>query len=335
MILKNFEKKIFRLQSEAEFSALAIKLFHFQAENNKIYKKYLKLLNIKTSHISSIYDIPCMPIDFFKNNEVKTGDFYTSLVFKSSGTTQVIRSKHHIFSPDLYVNSFVKTYKQHFGSPENQVILALLPSYLEAGDSSLVYMVDYLIQQTKNDLSGFYIDDYKKLANTINKCVTDNNKVILFGVSYALLDFSEYYYKNNRLSAPHNLIVIETGGMKGRKKEIIRTELHNILKRNLYVSNIYSEYGMTELLSQAYSVDNEWFMPSDTMRIIIRDLYDPFANVADNKSGLIKIIDLANIYSVAFIETQDIGVRQNKKFKVLGRVDNSDIRGCSLLTLQH
>lgn len=328
---KDLEKKIFEIDSEKKYEEVALEIFEYQSENNKVYKEYLGYLNFKPSENLKIEDIPCLPIEFFKNKKVIVNEFVAKLpelVFKSSGTTGMIRSKHYIAQEDLYIKSFMNGFNDFFGKPDDYVILALLPSYLEAGNSSLVYMVDYLIKKTNNPNSGFYLDNYQSLKSKIENLNRESKKIILFGVSYALLDFSvfaEGFYEN--------LIIIETGGMKGRKKELTREVLHERLKIGFGTNKIYSEYGMTELLSQAYSSSNELFKPSSTMTVLIRDINDPFTYLSKNKAGGINIIDLSNIYSCSFVETKDLGMKKNGCFNILGRYDNSDIRGCNLLIM--
>jgi len=320
--------KIFNITTEAEFEELALEIFRFQAENNKVYKDYLYYLSCNVNKVDEIKKIPFLPIEFFKKFDVIINNHRLSnqnrVIFKSSGTTKIGRSRHIIIDINLYEKSFTNTFIKFFGKPDKYIIIALLPSYIETGDSSLVYMVDKLIKMSNRKESGFYLNKNNEIIEIIEKHKDQN--ILLFGVTYALLDLIEnknYYYPK--------LKIIETGGMKGRKEEITRTELHTRLKNGFGTNQIYSEYGMTELLSQAYCFENEWFEPSDTMRIFIRDVNDPFCFLENNKTGGINIIDLANIYSCSFIETKDLGKKNDKKFQVSGRFDNSDIRGCNLL----
>ncbi|MBN2891951.1 MAG: acyltransferase [Bacteroidales bacterium] len=331
-MIQDFENRIFTISSNQEFDQIALEIFDFQYNNNLVYKEYIDYLKVKPTKITSIFDIPFLPIEFFKSRKIVSAidllQEKTPVVFKSSGTTGADRSKHYVYKSDIYEKSFLKEFKDIFGSPENYTILALLPSYVQTGDSSLVYMVNKLIQLSNNVDSGFYLEKSEIILDIILKNKELNKQIILFGVSYALLDLAE----SNKILLPE-LIIIETGGMKGRKKEIIRNELHHILGQKFGTKNIYSEYGMTELLSQAYMLENEFFKPSSTMKVLIRDINDPFTYLSDEKTGGINIIDIANLYSCSFIETKDLGLLKNNKFKVLGRFDNADIRGCNLLTV--
>ena len=322
--------KIFNINTEKEFVEIALQIFRFQAKYNPVYRQYIDYLNIKSEKITELEKIPFLPIEFFKNKKVtvqinglpKT----KTIIFKSSGTTGSVRSKHFVYDINIYEKSFLSTFTQFFGSLNQYVIIALLPSYIEAGNSSLVYMINKLIQLTTNKDSNFYKIDYQKITSILEKYKKTKQKIILFGVSYALLDLSVEIKSKYK-----DLIIIETGGMKGRKQEITRKELHNKIYVGFGTKKIYSEYGMTELLSQAYSKENGFFEPAKTMKIFIRDINDPFSYIKDGKTGGINIIDLSNIYSCAFIETKDLGMLKNSKFQVIGRFDNSDIRGCNLL----
>ncbi len=325
----DIEKQIFDIKNDNIFEKTALEIFNFQAVKNPIYKKYIEYLKIKPETVTNIREIPFLPIEFFKTKNIVCEPYFSALpklTFKSSGTTFSIRSNHYIAKPNLYIESFVTTFEEHFGNIEDYAVLALLPSYLEAGNSSLVFMVDYLIKKSQNSASGFYLNEFSDLEKNIDKLLKAGQKVILFGVAYALLDFADFISTEK-----NNLIIVETGGMKGRKKELTRQELHTILNKAFGTKKILSEYGMTELLSQAYTQGDEWFTPAKTMKIFIRDINDPFSYIADKKTGGLNIIDLANIYSCSFIETKDLSVKNGNKFKVLGRFDNSDIRGCNLL----
>lgn len=332
-IMKNLEKRIFKIDSEQEFNSIAIEIFRLQAKFNPIYKKFIEYLKIKPDQIYSIEQIPFLPIEFFKTYKIITqyyekpiGDF---TIFKSSGTTGMNRSTHYIYNISLYKKSLLSGFVEYFGEPKNYTILALLPSYIEAGNSSLVYMVNELIKKTEKKDSGFYLYDHKKLAYKLKNLNEKAEKTILFGVSYALLDFAQFIEKEEF----NNLTIIETGGMKGRKKEITREELHQEIAKSFVGAKIYSEYGMTEMLSQAYSKEDGIFIPTKTMKVMIRDIYDPLSYVEDRKTGGINVIDLANLYSCSFISTKDLGRKNNKGFEVLGRFDNSDIRGCNLMII--
>jgi Acyl-protein synthetase, LuxE len=322
--LKSFQNSLSKI-SESSFDNHAVALFKYQANHNETYKQYLNSLDIVPNNISKIGQIPFLPIEFFKSRTVKTNEWETQLVFESSGTTQLIPSKHHIENVDFYHAHAKELFEEKFGSLSGKTIVALLPSYLERQGSSLVNMVSYFIAETKSDSSGFYLDELAELVNIL----TDSDKtdeICLFGVTFALLDLAEKYKLN--LS---NVTIIETGGMKGRREEIIKDELYDILRSRLGVKNIYSEYGMTELLSQSYG-ENGMFSNSKSMWVLIRDINDPFTILPAGKTGGINVIDLANAYSCAFIETKDLGrVNQDGSFEVLGRFDNSDLRGCNLL----
>ena len=324
---ENILNRIFKLQDEKEFNDLALEIFLFQSQQNPIYKKYIKYLNIVPSSIDSIEQIPFLPIDFFKIHDVVKSGINIEATFTSSGTTGTTPSKHHIVDLQIYEQSFLYGFSYFLENIKDYCILALLPSYLEKEDSSLVYMANKLIHITENNNSGFYLNNLDELVKKINSIELKNKKILLLGVSYALLDLAENYQLNHP-----QLIVMETGGMKGRRKEMIREELHNILCVNFNVDSIYSEYGMTELLSQAYSFGRGIFSTPPWMKILIRDMNDPLTLIEERKSGGINVIDLANIHSCSFIMTQDLGKKlSNKHFKILGRFDSSDIRGCNLL----
>ncbi len=317
--------------TEEEFEQLALEIFRFQARENPVYSQYVKYLGIKPGDVDSIEQIPFLPIEFFKNHRVITR-YYDQpdekfVKFRSSGTTGMQRSTHFIYNIHGYERSFFTGFEYFYGTPGQYAILALLPSYLERGDSSLVYMAGKLIDATKNPYSGFYLYNYGQLYQTLERLKKTNQKTILLGVSFALLDFVEY----KKIDFP-GLIVMETGGMKGRKREMVRQELHDILCRGFGVEKIHSEYGMTELLSQAYSQGNGKFRTPPWMKILIRDTNDPFSYVEQGRTGGINVIDLANVYSCAFIETKDLGrINADGSFEVLGRFDNSDLRGCNLM----
>lgn len=308
------------LKSSTNFNVEALKIFNYQYNNNKVYNKYCNLLKI--SNVSKVQEIPFLPIQFFKSHKIICSDNY-SHIFKSSGT-EGIRSKHYISDINLYVKSFVETFKIQYGEIKGSIVLGLLPSYLEQGNSSLVFMVNHLINSSEQKESGFYLNNYKKLFDLINNI--KDKKIILFGVSYALLDFVEKYPVKSK-----NLIIIETGGMKGRKKEITKEELYIKLEKGFHTGLIHSEYGMTELLSQAYSKKNGVFKTTNWLKVFNRNINNPF-DVKSKGKGLLNFIDLANINSCSFIATDDIGeVFSNDSFKVLGRLNESDIRGCSLM----
>lgn len=320
---EELEHRIINCTSEEAFEALAIEVFYFQYEHCSVYREFCNALNKK--HPTSLLEIPHLPISFFKTHEVVQQHVENEVLFLSSGTGSMERSKHYVPYPFLYERSFLETYKQQIGNPNEQIIVALLPNYITQGHSSLVYMVDYLIKQTNHALSGFYLDDLQGLKRIIKEANLTGKEVVLFGVSYALLDFCE------RSPDCSNVTVIETGGMKGRRKELIKEELHAILKKGLNAKRISSEYGMTELLSQAYLNKEGWFKCPSWMRILVRDLNDPLSYLKLHKTGAVNVIDLANLYTCSFIATDDLGVLSEDGFKILGRVDYSDIRGCNLL----
>ncbi|PIX35738.1 MAG: acyl transferase [Bacteroidetes bacterium CG_4_8_14_3_um_filter_31_14] len=316
------------LNSNSDFTTLALKTFCFQARNNAVYKKYLQLINVTPNKINNIKNIPFLPITFFKTHKIKSFKTKEDIVFTSSGTTGNETSKHYVKDLEIYKKSFESAFKLFYGNISDYCILALLPSYLERNGSSLIYMVNELIKQSENNLSGFYINNFDELNNKLKILSKNKQKTILLGVSFALMDFSEKYPQK----LPNNFIVMETGGMKGRRKEIIRSELHKTLCNNFGVKLIHSEYGMTELLSQAYSKGNGIYYCPPWIKVIIRDTYDPFSYLPNGKTGGINVIDLANQYSCSFIETQDLGKTYNDgSFEVIGRIENSQIRGCNLL----
>jgi len=323
-----FSDKIFTIKTATDFDAACMEIFQFQSEQNPVYADYLKHLKTDVSKIKQISDIPFLPISFFKSHKILSKPAANiEKIFTSSGTGGSGTSRHYIKNLNVYKKSFTKSFQHFFGNPEDYIILALLPGYLERSGSSLVYMAEELIKQSQSELSGFFLHDFPKLNQHIKKAQNTSKKILLLGVSFALLDFFNDYTFNNP-----EMIVMETGGMKGRRKEIVRRELHELLARSAGTKKICSEYGMTELLSQAYSVGNEQFHTPPWMQIRIRDLYDPFSETETSSTGGINIIDLANFNSCAFIETQDLGKRQaGGSFEVLGRFDHSDIRGCNLM----
>ena len=293
-----------------------------------MYRDYVRALNKRPADIQSLAEVPFLPIGFFKNRRVATGSFTEEIIFSSSGTGGTT-SKHYLADLDLYRESFTRGFRHFYGDPADYCILALLPSYLERGGSSLVYMCQALIQQSGDTDSGFYLDDFTALYQLLLKKIEAGSPVILLGVTFALLDFAETY------ELPENqIIIMETGGMKGRRREMIRGEVHKILTRRLGVRQIHSEYGMTELMSQAYSKGEGRFRTPPWMKVMIRDTDDPLSLTATGKTGGVNVVDLANIDSCAFIETQDLGRwHENGEFEIMGRFDNSDIRGCNLMVI--
>jgi phenylacetate-coenzyme A ligase PaaK-like adenylate-forming protein len=320
------ETAIFSIKSSEDFERLAIEIFHYQYKNTKVYRQFCDLLKVAPASIKKIENIPFLPIQFFKSHRVISEAETESITFTSSGTTGSITSKHYVSDLKLYENSFLKAFELIYGNPSQYAILALLPSYLERGGSSLVYMAASLIESSDIEHSGFYLKDTDALIEKLNFLEKTNQKTILLGVSYALLDLierQEFKLKNT--------IVMETGGMKGKRKELIKDELHLILKKGFGVDRIHSEYGMTELLSQAYSTGEGVFSAPPWMKIHTRDTEDALSFV-HGKTGGINVIDLANLHSCSFIATQDLGrIREDGSFEVLGRFDASDIRGCNLM----
>ena len=321
------EKNIFSIKSETDFNERALEIFHFQYRKNVVYRKFVKGLGVDIAAIKDFREIPFLPIEFFKKHKVVSGNFEPEAVFQSSGTTGMVTSHHFVKDTGLYEQSLTLGFELFFGKPDEYVFLALLPSYLERTGSSLVYMANLLIRLSKNENSGFYLHNYNKLAIILAKLKKERKKVILLGVTYALLDLAEQFPMNFP-----ELILMETGGMKGKRREMVREELHAILCTGFGVKNIYSEYGMTELLSQAYSKGRGIFATPPWMKVLIRDINDPLSLVREGKSGGINVIDLTNIHSCSFIATQDLGkLHTASDFEVLGRFDNSDVRGCNLL----
>lgn len=324
-----FTNHLFQVTDET-FADFALKLFRFQSANNPIYSKYLSYLQVNPASVLSIEDIPFLPIEFFKMHQIITpADAVAQGYFESSGTTGQQRSRHYVVDMNLYQRVALTIFEQFYGKLTKYHIFALLPSYLEREHASLVAMADYFIRESQSTYSGFYLKNYKEMIHKIEQAKS-SRKVILMGVSFALLELAEQYQPDLQ-----GLMVMETGGMKGKRKEMTRDELHRILTEKLNVDDIHSEYGMTELLSQAYAKQRGVFQTPSWMRVLIRDINDPFCIDSQLHSGGINVIDLANIYSCAFIETQDLGRvnSQSGTFEVLGRFDNSDIRGCNLMIL--
>jgi phenylacetate-coenzyme A ligase PaaK-like adenylate-forming protein len=324
---KYFRETIFSLENKSDFDDVALKLFNYQYDNNTLYRAFITNLCRNSESIKSVYDIPFLPIEFFRNHIVLTEHFPVDIIFESSGTTGMVPGRHFVKDLSLYEESFLNCFRLFYGDPEDYIIAALLPSYTERRGSSLVYMVNNLIEKSGNDLSGYYKDTYSELIEAITGR-NHKKKILLIGVTYALLDMAE------KLSPDlSHVIIMETGGMKGKRKELIRSELHSILKEKLAIGSVHSEYGMTELMSQAYSNGEGIFYCPPWMKIFIRDPQDPMSIYTEpGKTGGINIIDLANINSISFIATSDLGrLREDGGFEVLGRFDNSDIRGCNLM----
>ncbi len=323
------EKQIFEVNSTDKFNELALKIFHFQYKKIRVYKQFVDSLQVNTVQITHYSQIPFLPIELFKQHRIIADGFQAEEVFTSSGTTGLQTSSHFVAKANLYIKSFTKGFEKFFGRADDFVILALLPSYLEQGGSSLVYMSQKLIELSGSLESGFYLNDYEKLAEVLKKLRSEKKKVILLGVTYALLDLAEQF----PIGFPA-LYLVETGGMKGRRPEMIREELHEKLKKAFDIKQVYSEYGMTELLSQAWSMGEGVFETPPWMKVLIRDVNDPLSLLPDGKTGGINIIDFANLYSCSFIASSDLGKQmpgKKGKFFVLGRFDNSDVRGCNLL----
>ncbi|MDM8002481.1 MAG: acyl transferase [Bacteroidota bacterium] len=323
-------EEIFRVTGDKSFDRMALEIFRFQSAGCPVYREYISLLGVDPAEIDSIFGIPFMPISFFRDHTVITGDGPAVKIFLSSGTTGVKQSRHHVISPAVYDESLEKTFRLFYGDPSGYAIMGLLPSYLEREGSSLIYMVNRLMQLSGNSAGGFFLDDHDALFKAIDKARSAGLKVLLIGVTFALLDLAEKHPRD--LS---DLIIMETGGMKGRRREMIREEVHEILMNAFGVSAVHSEYGMTELLSQAYSKGEGLYLTPPWMKILIRDSHDPMSHSAEEgSSGGISVIDLANIWSCSFIATDDLGrMHAGGSFEVLGRYDHADIRGCSLLSV--
>ncbi len=312
--------------SEADFEALSLEIFRYQFENNRVYNNYVKALGVNPSGINTITQIPFLPIRFFKSHPVQTGDFIPETVFESSGTTGTVNSRHLVKDISLYTESFTRSFELFYGPVKNWCIIGLLPSYLERSKSSLVFMVNNMIKESAHEKSGFYLDEYDQLFTVLNELERQQQKTLLIGVTFALLDFAEQFQPVLK-----NTVVMETGGMKGRRKEMIRPELHELLTKSFHITTVHSEYGMTELLSQAWSTGEGIFNTPPWMKILVRDEEDPLL-VRETGAGAINVIDLANVHSCSFIATDDAGkVFKNRSFEILGRMDGSDLRGCSLL----
>lgn len=324
--IQNFTRQISQV-NECNFENIALELFKHQYEHTTVYRHYVDALGVNTSKIRSIEEIPFLPIEFFKNHTVMSGQWPVEAIFTSSGTSGLSTSRHAVWSLSFYLNNARLIFERYYGELEDYHFFALLPSYLEREGSSLIAMMDYFIRESHSPFSGFYLNNYQDMVNQLERAKQSGRKIILWGVSFALLDLAERFNLNLE-----DALVIETGGMKGRRKEMIREELHELLCSRFHVRQIGSEYGMTELLSQAYSFGNGIYQSPPWMKIRVRDINDPFKWIENGKTGGINVIDLANVHSCAFIETQDLGKSvQGGYFEVLGRIDNSDLRGCNLL----
>lgn len=323
--LKDLQERVFGING-AGFESLALEIFRFQAQENAVYRAYLQHLKIQPEQIKSLAEVPFLPIEFFKTREVKSGAWEAAVVFESSGTGYGVRSRHYVPDTAFYLEGAVKAFEGFYGSLSEYAILALLPSYLEREHSSLVAMVGHFIEKGAGEYSGFFLYEQEALLKQLELARQAGKKILLIGVSFALLDLAA------RGADLRGVVVMETGGMKGRRKEMIRPELHARLQQGLQVEKIHSEYGMTELLSQAYAREEGVFECPAWMQVRIRDLNDPFSWLNFGRSGGVNVIDLANVHSCSFIETQDIGIcHANGTFEIMGRFDNSEVRGCNLL----
>lgn len=324
---KDLQQKVFSIGSEQEFNDLSVEVFRLQCTENFVYRQFVEALKVQPAQVSDFRQIPFLPVEFFKTSDISCRTDEPEIVFSSSGTTGMVQSRHPVAELSWYEQSFTRGFEFFYGDVSHYTILALLPSYLEREGSSLIYMVDELIKRSGQPLSGYFLHNHEDLYQTLDTLKANNKKVLLIGVTYALLDFIEAY----SIDFP-DLIVMETGGMKGKRREMIRAELHQVLCKGFGVRFIHSEYGMTELLSQGYSKGEGVFGCPPWMKVIARDINDPLSFVENGKTGGINIIDLANRNSCSFIATQDLGkVYPNGSFEVAGRFDNSDIRGCNLL----
>ena len=321
-------EEIFRVTDDKSFEMLALEIFRFQSAGCPVYREYLGLLGVSPEKVDSLYSIPFMPISFFRDHTVLTGEGPAAKVFLSSGTTGVRQSRHHLKDPAIYDRSLEEGFRLFYGDPSQYAVMGLLPSYLEREGSSLIYMVNRLMQLSGNDMGGFFLSDHAALLRSVDRARGAGVKVLLIGVTFALLDLAEEQPRD--LS---DLIVMETGGMKGRRREMIREEVHEILMKAFGVSSVHSEYGMTEMLSQAWSAGGGLFNAPPWMKVLIRDSHDPADHTDEpGAAGGISVIDLANLWSCSFIATADLGrMHPGGQFEVQGRFDEADIRGCNLL----
>lgn len=329
MKFETLKNSIFKIDNSTTFKTIALEVFKYQAKENKVYSEFINYLDVDVEKVKELEDIPFLPIQFFKSHRVVSNDLLEQEVFLSSGTTGMSQSKHFVSDLSVYEESYLKGFKYFYGNIKDYVVLGLLPAYLERTGSSLIYMVDDLIKKSGHPESGFYLKDHDTLVETIIRLENRKQKILLIGVSFALLDFLDDYNLDLKYTT-----IMETGGMKGRRKEMVREELHEIFTSGFGVKSIHSEYGMTELLSQAYSKGDGVFNCPPWMKVLIRDTEDPFSYITFGKSGGLNVIDLANINSCSFIATQDLGrLHEDESFEVIGRFDHSDIRGCNLMVL--
>lgn len=320
-------EKIFDVSNEQQFNELALEIFQFQFTNNPIYRTWCENLKRTPANVKTLNEVPFLPVEFFKNFSIKSWQGDPIITFSSSGTTGQITSQHHVGDTYIYEQSLMKGFQLEYGKPSDWIIIGLLPAYLERPGSSLVYMTEILIRESGQKESGFYLNNYEELAQLLKRLKEENSKVWLIGVSFALLDMAE-----KQPEAWGNLVVVETGGMKGRRKEMIRTDLHETIRSNWQIPRLHSEYGMTELFSQGWMSDSGRFHTPPWMKVIIRETDDPFSYAENGKTGGINVVDLANLDSCAFISTSDLGKKfDDETFDVLGRFDHSDVRGCNLM----
>jgi phenylacetate-coenzyme A ligase PaaK-like adenylate-forming protein len=324
---EKFRKQIFNVGNEEQFNVLAMELFCYQAENVTVYGEFLRLIKCDHRKLNHYLEIPFLPVALFREHIITDQPSPPQLYFSSSGTTGQSRSRHYIADPTLYEECFQNAFRLFYGNPNQYVILGLLPSYIGQGGSSLIYMCEKLIKDSGHPESGFYLYNYDELYQLLNRLKDEGKKIFLLGVTFALLDFFGQYKIDLRGS-----VIMETGGMKGRGREMIREEVHQIITSATGVDAVHSEYGMTELMSQAYSKGNGQFRCPPWMKVLIRDQHDPFFSLPEGKTGVVHIIDLGNIHSCAFIATQDLGINsKNSYFEIAGRMDSSELRGCNLL----
>ena len=322
---EDFDTQLYTINEET-FDNIALSVFRHQALHNDLYRRYVALLGIDPASVSRVRDIPFLPISFFKSHEIRTGNWNPETQFRSSGTTGMARSRHLVKELQFYLRNAERCFTHFFGGLEQYHFLALLPSYLERNDSSLVAMMNHFVARSGSPHSGFYLHNPDQLIRDVEALRGDNRKIMVWGVTFALLDLAERFSPD--LS---HCIIVETGGMKGRRAEMTREELHDLLRRRLNVGNVVSEYGMTELLSQAYSLQNGAFRCPPGMKVVVRDIADPLEREISGTGGL-NFIDLANFQTIAFVETEDLGkINTDGSFSVVGRMDNSDVRGCNLL----
>ena len=326
--METLTQNIFHIESKAVFNETALRIFHFQYNRNSVYQSYCQHLNIKAEDIRTLEEIPFLPISFFKTHEVKTTEFEPELTFRSSGTTGMQYSQHLIKDAQLYRQSLLESFRHFYGDPSEYTFLALLPNYLEQKNSSLIYMMEALMHKSDAKDNGYYLYNHEDLYQKLLQLRNNKQKTILWGVTFALLDFAEHY----QIDFPQ-LIVFETGGMKGRRKEMVKEELYDILRKAFGVPDIHSEYGMCELLSQAYSRGGNLFTTPPWMQLRLRNEKDPLDGSNSVSTGVINVVDLANIYSCSFIATEDLGRRHPQGIEILGRLDHSQLRGCNLMVL--